>query len=160
MATETLIFMPNGDVTLSLTRYILKEAGNPAKTSANLQNGDSYDLAAINEDSLQETASGIDAEAPADAEEESVLFFAPDPPDNPDGPSYPPPPRAARGSNASSRRDRSESPPASFWATLKRQAARATQPTEDEPIPLPPAKKPEGSFCQVIQFTAWSRQGT
>jgi hypothetical protein len=139
MATETMIFMPNGDVTLTLIRYIFKEEDPP--TSSDLPKAPLLLQTPPGEDSLLDGISGLEAEALAEAEEESVLFFAPDPPDNPNGPSYPPPPRAGRGSNASSRRDRSESPPASFWATLKRQAARVTQPIEDEqPSAPPPAK--------------------
>jgi hypothetical protein len=64
--------------------------------------------------------------------EDNVLYFAPDPPENLNGPLYPPPPRAARGSDASSRRDRSQSPPASFWASLKRKNAEELKSSEDE----------------------------
>jgi hypothetical protein len=141
MASETLIFMPNGDVTLTLIRYVLKEPETPPNNSSSLSNGHPGGQTAIDEDSLLETASAIEATAPTDAEEESELFFAPDPPDNLNGPTYPPPPRAGRGSNASSRRDRSESPPASFWATLKRQAARVPQPMKDEQSVTPPSAK-------------------
>jgi hypothetical protein len=133
MAPETLTFMPNGDVTLILTRYVMKEV---------------EEQRSIEEDGPQEAASGVEPEAPAEPEEpeESVLFFAPDPPGSENGPFYPPPPRASRGSDASSRRDRSPSPPASFWASLKRQqAARVIEPSEDEQPVTPPvrAKKPE-----------------
>jgi hypothetical protein len=143
MATETLIFMPNGDVTLTLTRYILKDDGISTKIPSDLSNPHPFNQAA-KEDGLLETESAIEAEldALAEAEEESVLFFAPDPPEVPNAPTSPPPPRARRGSNASSRRDRSESPPASFWATLKRQAARVAEPEQDL-TPPPPVKKSE-----------------
>ena len=141
MATETLIFMPNGDVTLSLTRYILKEDENSSRKLLDLSKP--LDQKAPHRDGQLESATDIEAELEALAAEddESVLFFAPDAPEIPDGPTSPPPPRARRGSNASSRRDRSESPPASFWATLKRQAARVAEP-ERPPTP-PPAMKAE-----------------
>lgn len=128
MAPETLVFMPNGDVILTLIRNVFKEEENSTN----------------NEDKQPEAAPRVEPEAPAEPEEpeESVLFYAPDPPETE---YFEPPPRAARGSNASSRRDRSTSPPASFWASLKRQAARVGDPIEDEdPTSLPKApKKPE-----------------
>jgi hypothetical protein len=141
MAPETLIFMPNGDVTLSLTRYVLKEDENVRKNPSSAPKP--LDRTAIHEDGLLESATDVEAELEALAaeDEDSVLFYAPDAPEIPNGPSSPPPPRAGRGSNASSRRDRSESPPASFWATLKRQAARVAEP-ERAPTP-PPSKNPE-----------------
>lgn len=141
MATETLTFMPNGDVTLTLTRYVLKEDENQSRNLTDLSKPPARTTAKDGE--LLETATDVEAELEALAaaeEEESVLFFAPDPPDVPDAPTSPPPLRARRGSNASSRRDRSESPPASFWATLKRQAARVPEAVSDEPPPSPPKK--------------------
>ncbi len=138
MAPETLIFMPNGDVTLTLMRHVVKDVDVPSRTSSALEQ------TPIGEDGQLEAAPGVEPEAPAEPEE-SRLYYAPDPPGNEDGPFYPPPPRAARGSDASSRRDRSTSPPASFWASLKRQAARVIQPSEDEQsvAPSTSAKKPE-----------------
>ena len=154
MAPETLAFMPNGDVTLILIRYVMKEVGALSRTSSVLSNASALDKSfsaleqtSIDEDGRLGAASGLGAEALGEPEglEESVMYFAPDPPDNVDGPSYPPPPRAKRGSDASSRRDRSASPPASFWASLKRQTAKGVEPSEDEQAvtqPIP-AKKPE-----------------
>jgi hypothetical protein len=140
MATETLIFMPNGDVTLSLTRYVLKEDENSSRNPTNVSKP--LDQRAPHDDGNLESATDVEAEleALAAADEESVLFFAPDAPEIPDGPTSPPPPRARWGSNASSRRDRSESPPASFWGTLKRQTARVAAP-ERPPTPLPAKKR-------------------
>lgn len=139
MATETLIFMPNGDVTLSLTRYALKEEEKQSQKPTGIPK--SLDQSAIHGDGHLESATDVEAELEALAAEddESVLFFAPDAPEIPGGPTSPPPPRARRGSNASSRRDRSESPPASFWATLKRQAARVAEP--ERPSTPPPAER-------------------
>jgi hypothetical protein len=142
MAPETLIFMPNGDVTLTLIRNVLKEEDPPSGTSLI---SSAHQQTANNEDRQPEAAPGVEADPPAEAEEpeESVVFFAPDPPESENF--YPPPPRAARGSDASSRRDRSASPPASFWASLKRQAARMAEPGEDghSASPPRPAKEPE-----------------
>lgn len=73
----------------------------------------------LDEDAEIEAALGIELDPPND--DDSVVYYAPDAPGAEDGPFYPPTPRA-RGSDAS-RRDRSASPPASFWAALKRQAA-------------------------------------
>ena len=139
MAPETLIFMPNGDVTLTLIRNVLKEEDPP---SGGFSISSAHQQTANNKDTQPEAASGVEAEALAMAEEpeESVVFFAPDPPETEDF--YPPPRRAARGSDASSRRDRSASPPASFWASLKRQKARMGESGEDE-NPAKPVKKPE-----------------
>jgi hypothetical protein len=151
MAPETLIFMPNGDVTLTLIRNVMKDVDTPSRLSSVSSNisalgksSSAVEQTPIDEDGRLEPAPGVEAEAPAEPEE-STLYFAPDPPENEDGPFYPPPPRAARGSDASSRRDRSTSPPAAFWASLKRQAARMTEPSKDEqPVTPPkPAKKPE-----------------
>jgi hypothetical protein len=154
MVPETLIFMPNGDVTLILIRNVMKEVDTPSTTSPVSSNvpelgkgSPALEQTPIGEDGRLEATSGVEAEAPAEPEESGLrgLYFAPDPPENVDGPFYPPPPRAARGSDASSRRDRSASPPASFWASLKRQAARVIEPSEDEqPVTSPtPARKPE-----------------
>ena len=126
MAPETLIFMPNGDVTLTLIRNILKEEDHPSDSTPWPQQTASY------EEGQSESARGVAAEAPTEAEEleMSDMFFAPDPPESENF--YPPPRRAARGSDASSRRDRSASPPASFWASLKRQEARMAETSENE----------------------------
>jgi hypothetical protein len=152
MAPETLVFMPNGDVTLTLIRHVTKEVETPSENSSVPSNiaaagksPSALEETPIDEDGRQEAAPGVEVEAPAEPEEpeESVLFFAPDPPETENF--YPPPPRAARGSDASSRRDRSASPPASFWASLKRQTARIAEPSEDEHPVAPPksAKKRE-----------------
>jgi hypothetical protein len=149
MASETLIFMPNGDVTLTLIRNILKEEDPPTSTSsvspnvlALRKNASEFRQTATDEDGRQEAAPGFEAEALAEPDE-SVMFYAPDPPESEFF--SPPPPRAARGSDASSRRDRSASPPASFWASMKRQTARMAEPTKDEhpASPTKPSKKQE-----------------
>ncbi|KAI6710104.1 hypothetical protein JHW43_007371 [Diplocarpon mali] len=113
MAPEVLIFMPNGDVTLKLTRHIVSE---PIAQVTEIRSSTAQEL--VDEDAEIEAALGIEPPTPAD--EENLVFYAPDAPGADDGPFYPPTPRA-RGSDAS-RRDRSPSPPASFWAALKRQA--------------------------------------
>ncbi|KAG0649945.1 hypothetical protein D0Z07_3555 [Hyphodiscus hymeniophilus] len=115
MEPETLIFMPNGDVTLRIMRIVMEEE-DPETTI---------------EDEQAETTPAFDPEAPAEPDEadDSELFYAPDAPDSETF--YPPPRRAARGSDASSRRDRSTSPPASFWSSLKRQKAKLGEPRVD-----------------------------
>lgn len=133
METETLVFMPNGDVTLKLIRNVYREVSPAGKPSTKNGNDATSPEEIINDDELLEGAPGLDGEAPE--ADESVLYYAPDAPGSENGPLYPPEPRAKRGSDGS-RRDRSESPPASFWATLKRQAAKvASDPVEDEPTP-------------------------
>lgn len=114
MAPEILTFMPNGDVTLILIRHVYQEVESP-KT----HNKAAVEEAVLDEDAEIEAALGIEPETPGD--EGDNLYFAPDAPGAEDGPFYPPPPRAKRGSDE---RDRSASPPASFWAALKRQAAK------------------------------------
>ncbi|PBP25406.1 hypothetical protein BUE80_DR003810, partial [Diplocarpon rosae] len=114
MAPEMLIFMPHGDVTLKLMRHVVSEPTVQITT-----NKPSTAEEPLDEDAEIEAALGIEPETPAD-EEKNFVFYAPDAPGADDGPFYPPTPRA-RGSDAS-RRDRSPSPPASFWAALKRQA--------------------------------------
>lgn len=151
MAPEALIFMPNGDVTLTLIRYVLEEVDDPSSASPDLSKPSTRDKTAsaladapVDEDMGLGGALGPEPEEPQEPEE-SLLYFAPDPPEDVNGPLYPPPPRARRGSNASSRRDRSVSPPASFWASLKRQAAMAVEPSKEEQAttqPIP-AKTPE-----------------
>jgi hypothetical protein len=117
MAPETLIFMPNGDVTLTLTRHILEEE----------------DPEIAVEDEQMRNVPAFEPEVVAEPEPEELeddsLFFAPDAPDSE---TFYPPTRRARGSDASSRRDRSTSPPASFWAQLKRQQAQMGEPSQDE----------------------------
>jgi hypothetical protein len=152
MAIETLIFMPDGDVTLTLIRNVMEEVDIPSGTSVSPphlsalgKSSSALNQASIDEDGRRPgDAPRVEGEEPAEPEE-SFLYFAPDPPESENGPFYPPPPRAARGSDASSRRDRSTSPPASFWASLKRQAARMVEPSEDEQPTAPPkpAKNPE-----------------
>lgn len=142
MATETLIFMPNGDVTLTLIRYVMKEEDNPSNNASNTSNTVAPKQTSIDEDKKLEDGGGVEAEEADEAEEDDVLFFAPDAPGSENGPTHPPPPRARRGSNASSQRERSESPPASFWATLKRQRHRLSEVSDvEQPVTLPtPAK--------------------
>jgi len=102
--TETLTFMPNGNVTLRLVRRV----GQPPESLIK------------NPNPLNESEN-----APAEEEEEeddNVLFFAPDPPETEHTASvFFPPVRGRRDSGASSVRERSASPPASFWARLKKE---------------------------------------
>lgn len=153
MAPETLIFMPNGDLTLTLIRYAIEEVDVPSSTSLTPSKASVLDVrpvalvdATIDEDNGQGPVPDGADEAPEELGE-SALYFAPDPPEGINGPLYPPPPRARRGSNASSRRDRSISPPASFWASLRRQAANVIEVSEDEQAetntPPMPTKIPE-----------------
>ena len=113
-------FMPNGDVTLILTRRVkASDALSTAPTDS------SKPLTAANPQKLidhdgPESAIGTEPQAPPPEEFDDTVYYAPDPPGAEDGPAYPPPPRAKRGSDASSRRDRSASPPAAFWASLRR----------------------------------------
>jgi hypothetical protein len=104
MATETLTFMPNGDVTLRLVRRV----GQPSE-------------------SLIKNPLNENENAPAEAEEEetgeddNILFFAPDPPETEHAASvFFPPVRGRRDTDASSIRERSASPPPEFWARLKK----------------------------------------
>jgi len=115
MAPETITFTPNGDVTLTLIRHVYQEV----ETSGAENKASVEEEPVLDEDAEIEAALGIEPEPPG--EDESVLYYAPDAPGAEDGPFYPPPPRAKRGSDE---RDRSASPPASFWAALKRQAAK------------------------------------
>jgi hypothetical protein len=104
MVTETLTFMPNGDVTLRLVRRV----GQPSE-------------------SLIKNPLNENENAPAEAEEEetgeddNILFFAPDPPETEHAASvFFPPVRGRRDTDASSIRERSASPPPEFWARLKK----------------------------------------
>jgi hypothetical protein len=151
MAPETLVFMPNGDVTLTLIRNILKEEDTPSRTSSVSlkssplgKNSSALGQTPIGEGGGREARPGIEAEALAEPEE-SVVYFAPDAPGSEDGPFFPPPRRAARGSDASSLRDRSASPTPAFWASLRRQAERVIEPSENDQLvnPPKPVKKPE-----------------
>ncbi len=135
MAPEILTFMPNGDVTLTLIRHIVEEINSPATKN----NSAAVEEPALDEDAEIEAALGIEPEGPS--EEENILYYAPDAPGAENGPFYPPPPRA-RGSDAS-RRDRSASPPASFWAALKRQAAQVNLDVVEDEIPPEPTKEAE-----------------
>lgn len=124
MVFETLVFMPNGDVTLSLIRNVMEEESNGERRNSIGSDVSQLDTTAVEDDGLDgATAEETESRAGREDRKESVVFFAPEAPGSEDGPLYPPPPRATRGSDASSRRDRSASPPASFWASLKRQAA-------------------------------------
>ncbi|KAI9046871.1 hypothetical protein LZ554_008949 [Drepanopeziza brunnea f. sp. 'monogermtubi'] len=122
MAPEILTFMPNGDVTLKLIRHVVSGANaNPPRSKSNKPS--KAEEPVLDEDAEIEAALGIEPETLNDDDgDDDVVFYAPDAPGAEDGPFYPPTPRA-RGSDAS-RRDRSASPPASFWAALKRQAAQ------------------------------------
>jgi hypothetical protein len=135
MEPEILVFMPkNGDVTLKLIRQVVQEIDSPTSTRSSSFSSD-FSEKSDNSSTVGKASTSFDDKAGDDGNgasgpvtgadeadlEENVFFFAPDPPVGDDSPSYPPPPRARRGSDASSRRDRSASPPASFWATLKRQ---------------------------------------
>ena len=135
MEPEILVFMPNGDVTLTLVRnvYEVEEQLPTYRTKRALS---TVQQTSINEDKELELDDLDDV-----LEDESLLFYAPEPPNAGEGPSYPPTPRGVRGSDASSRRDRSSSPPASFWASLKRQqAARNNEVIEEEEEPAPEQK--------------------
>ncbi|XMA19059.1 hypothetical protein WAI453_011850 [Rhynchosporium graminicola] len=130
MAPEVLTFMPNGDVTLTLIRHVYQEVG---ASVSNNKSSAVVEEPVLDEDAEIEAALGIEPEDLA--EDEEILFYAPDAPGSENGPSYPPPPRANRDSDP---RDRSASPPASFWAALKRQAAkinveRAVEESEPKP---------------------------
>lgn len=148
MEPETIIFMPNGDVTLSLTRHITKEVEKSRTSSV------SSEILALEAELNEDGRLGGEREAVAETPQpdESYMFYAPDPPDEIEGAAYPPVPRAVRGSDASSRRDRSASPPASFWASLKRQAARMqeTIEEEDEPVTNEPKKARRTKLEKVV----------
>lgn len=147
MESETFIFMPNGDVTLTLIRNVMEEVDPPLNTPA-LQQAPFHEH--------PEPTLEVEAEA-VDETEETVMLFAPDPPDSENF--YPPPRRAARGSDASSRRDRSTSPPASFWASLNRQAAIIGDVIEHEQFltPSKPARKPEIVSSHEVHCVVSSR---
>jgi hypothetical protein len=129
MEPEILIFMPKGDVTLKLTKNIIKEVESRSRSSSISSEISELEQTAVEEDALGLEDESRDDEGPT----ESYLFFAPEAPGSENGPMYPPSPRARRGSDASSRRDRSASPPASFWASLRRQAAKAEKAIEEKP---------------------------
>ncbi|KAH7312037.1 hypothetical protein BKA65DRAFT_518044 [Rhexocercosporidium sp. MPI-PUGE-AT-0058] len=128
MAPEVLTFMPNGDVTLTLIRHVYQEVDSPGSENK----AAAVEEQELDEDAEIEAALGIEPETPGEGD--NTLYYAPDAPGAEDGPFYPPPPRAKRGSDE---RDRSASPPASFWAALKRQAAKINIDTvvEDENAP-------------------------
>ena len=140
MEPETIVFMPNGDVTLVLTRNVFKKdndlSSGLSKSSTTGAKPSPLRHSVNADDELSQRPSGIEAEAPPEVDED-VVWFAPDPPGGVDGPLYPPPPRASRGSDASSRRDRSASPPASFWAALRRSAVIV----EEEEVVVEPAEE-------------------
>lgn len=149
MEPEILVFMPNGDVTLTLTRSLSQEIDSPSLTRSSSfsstsssqsrrsstvgKEGASVDELALAE---LENLTAVDADEKEEEQDESSFFFAPDPPTGEDSPLFPPPPRARRGSNASSRRERSSSPPASFWASLKRQQMALAPSVEEIPKPV------------------------
>lgn len=139
MEPEILVFMPNGDVTLKLVRNIYEEEDQPPayrlrRTLSTVQQTPIHENKELELDDA-----GLDEVL----EDESLLFYAPEPPNASEGPLYPPTPRGVRGSDASSRRDRSSSPPASFWASLKRQqASRNNEAIEEEEVAPIPEQKP------------------
>lgn len=133
MEPEILVFMPNGDITLTLTRHIYEEAEDSQPSRA-FPPRKKRRLSIVQQTPIDENKKWEleDRELENVLEDESMLFYAPDAPGASEGPSHPPTPRG-RGSDASSRRDRSSSPPASFWAQLKRQqAARNETAVEDD----------------------------
>lgn len=144
MEPEVLIFMPNGDVTLTLVRNVYEEDDQPTKSFPPRKK---RRLSVVQQTPIDENKQWEveDRELEDVLEDESMLFYAPDAPNAGDGPSHPPTPRGGRGSDASSRRDRSSSPPASFWAQLKRQQAarNETAVEEDEVIAEPESVKKE-----------------
>jgi len=94
MSPETLIFMPNGDVTIVLIRHVTRETTETYRTSSNLSNSpelgkstSSPDQTSIDEDEQPEDNSVAEVEELADLED-NVLYFAPDPPENLNGPLY------------------------------------------------------------------------
>jgi hypothetical protein len=132
MAPEVLVFMPDGDVTLRLIRHVMKDVDPPAPRSLDIT---ASELPSPSLEQSRGRAKASDVEAapePATALGESVVYFAPDPPDTDDGPFYPPPPRTRRDSDNYLGRNRSTSPPASFWASLKRQQATVGESIEAE----------------------------
>jgi len=103
--TETLTFMPNGDLTLRLVRRVGDQSQSLIKNPVN----------------ESEDAPADEAGEEEEAADESALFYAPDPPETEHTVSvFYPPVRGRRDSNASSVRDRSASPPPGFWARLKK----------------------------------------
>ncbi|KAJ5035107.1 uncharacterized protein L3040_008368 [Drepanopeziza brunnea f. sp. 'multigermtubi'] len=140
MAPEILTFMPNGDVTLKLIRHVVSGA-NPNAPRSITDKPSKAEEPVLDEDAEIEAALGIEPETLNDDEDDGIVFYAPDAPGAEDGPFYPPTPRA-RGSDAS-RRDRSASPPASFWAALKRQAAQV--------IGDPVAVEDDAAVSEVVQ---------
>ncbi|RDL37621.1 uncharacterized protein BP5553_05054 [Venustampulla echinocandica] len=158
MEPETLVFMPNGDVTLTLIRHIEEEVHSSISrtTSSSSLSALGQSNTSIEEDAkavASDAPTGLETAEPPEAEpEDDELFYAPDPPTGEDGPLYPPPPRCSRGSDASSRRDRSTSPPGSFWAALKRQKERILTPNEEAPAVIPP-KARESRHKKVVSTT-------
>jgi hypothetical protein len=154
MEPDILVFMPkNGDVTLKLIRQVVQEIDSSTSTRSSSFSSDFSERSGSSSTvgkastSFEDKTGGDDGHGAPGADEgdleENVFFFAPDPPVGDDSPSYPPPPRARRGSDASSRRDRSASPPASFWATLKRQQKEhgITNPIEEPvKVQVPPSR--------------------
>lgn len=113
MGSETLTFMPNGDVTLRLVRRI----GKP--TQKNPANNESENAPAA-------------AEEEEEAEDDNVLFFAPDPPETEHTANiFSPPVRGRRDTDLSSVRERSASPPPGFWARLKKEPVVVVPESQD-----------------------------
>ena len=104
METETLTFMPNGDVTLQLVRRI----GQPSESL-------------IKKNPLNESENAPAEEEEEAPEDDNVLWFAPDPPETEHTANiFSPPVRGRRDTDLSSIRERSTSPPPGFWARLKK----------------------------------------
>lgn len=146
MAPEVLVFMPNGDVTLRLIRNVMRDAEPQVISSLDTSAPDLHFSALEQSERDESTNNSAEAGQPADFEEESAVYFAPDAPEMEDSPSYPPTPRARRDSDEYSGRNRSASPPASFWAALKRQQATIRGTGEEEKkvaAPLEPTPKVE-----------------
>jgi len=124
-------FMPNGNVTLILTRQV-KASDAVSTAPTDLQRNAPLAISQRESDhDGPESSLGVEPPAPPPEEFDDTVYYAPDPPGAEDGPSYPPPRRAARGSDASSGRDRSASPPAAFWASLRKNA-HVIAPIEDD----------------------------
>lgn len=137
MAPEVLVFMPDGDVTLRLIRNVMRDVEPQVISSLDITAPELHFSA--QEQTEHDESPNISAEAgqPTDLEEESVVYFAPDAPEMEDSPSYPPTPRARRNSDEYLGRNRSASPPASFWAALRRQQATIRGSSEEENVSAP-----------------------
>ena len=130
MMAEVMEFMPNGNVTLILHRRV-KASDRLSITPSQIEPTTIEKVQPLIDHDAPESAIGTEPQAPPPEEFDRTVYYAPDPPGAEDGPLYPPPRRAARGSDASSHRDRSASPPAAFWASLRKNA-HVIDPIEDD----------------------------